>query len=68
MAPVITDEEELKPKPSESAMKPCEEYEDFKSKDVKEILKVIARNAEKYFRCSSSKDEAILYIRTTQDI
>ncbi len=68
MAPVIDqDDERLKPKPSANAITPCEKYEDFTSKKVVDILVVIARNAERYYKCSSGKDEAILFIETTQE-
>jgi len=67
IAPIIENDKRLTPKPTGSAMAPCEKYEGYESKNVKEVLSVIVRNAERYYRCASGKNEAILFIETTQN-
>jgi hypothetical protein len=64
IAPIIEDSKELIAKPSVDVMTPCGDLLYYESKDVAEILKVIAFNAEKFFLCASGKKEAILFINT----
>lgn len=66
IVPVI-EIEKVKPKPPVSATEQCSDLKDYKSTDLRAMIKITIENTQIYFLCAEKMKSAILYIDKMSD-